>query len=377
LLTFEVLPSASHRASGARLGRVATAHGTFATPAFIPVGTNGTVRAVGPDDLIAVGAEIVLANTYHLHLRPGEEIVAALGGLHRFMGWRGPILTDSGGFQVFSLATRRVVDDEGVTFRSHLDGSRVRLTPESAMAIQGRLGSDIAMPLDECPPYPASPEVIDRAVRRTLAWAARCRVAVRPGQALFGIVQGGVDHALRQRCAAELAALGFDGYAIGGLGVGEPKALLYEHLAALDAVLPRGKPRYLMGLGAPEDLVEGIHHGIDMFDAVFPTRNARHGQLLTPDGPIQIRNAIFRQQTGPIDPSCDCYTCATFSAGYVRHLFAAQELLAFRLATIHNLRFVFRLLEGARSAIASGTYAAWRQAFLERYRARARAGVAR
>lgn len=367
MLIFELLAVPGGDGSRARLGRLCVSHGVVLTPTFMPVGTNASVRALGPDDLAAVGAQIVLANSYHLHLRPGAEVVAALGGLHRFMAWAGPILTDSGGFQVLSLAERRVVDDDGVTFRSHLDGALVRLTPETAMAIQSQLGSDIAMVLDECPPYPAESSVVERAVRRTLAWARRCLRARRQPQALFGIVQGGVDYELRRACAEELAALGFDGYAIGGLGVGEPKELLYDHVAALDAVLPQDRPRYLMGLGGPDDLVEGIDRGVDLFDSALPTRNARHGQLLTWDGPVQVRNAAFRRVAAPIDATCDCYTCATFSLGYVHHLFAAQEPLALRLATIHNLRFLFRLLDEARRAIAAGGFAAWRRAFLARY----------
>jgi queuine tRNA-ribosyltransferase len=337
----------------------------------MPVGTHATVKAVGPDDLEAIGAGIVLANTYHLLLRPGPELIAEFGGLHGFMRWPRPILTDSGGFQVFSLGHLRAVDDAGVRFRSHLDGAEVALTPERVIAVEELLGADIILPLDECPPYPCPPEVARAATERTHRWAERALAArKRPDQALFGIPQGGMDRDLRAASAAFIGALPFDGISIGGLSVGEPKPMMWEMLEAVVPVLPDAKPRHLLGVGSPEDLLEGIARGVDMFDCVLPTRTARTGGLYTPTGRLNIRAARFRAERGPVDPTCDCYTCRTFSAGYLHHLIRAEddgqhgELLYFRLASIHNLRFLIRLVERARAAILAGTFAAFRAAFV-------------
>jgi len=353
--------------AAARAGRLATPHGVVETPAFMPVATYGAVRGAAPDELAALGARILLANTYHLHERPGEEVVAALGGLHGFTGWRGPWLTDSGGYQVTSLADRLRVDEDGVTFASPVDGRMRRLTPESAVAVQNRLGSDLAVVLDECRPRPdpAEPgaELAARAaMERTLRWAERGRRAhARADQALFGIVQGGASRALRRESARATAALGFDGIAHGGLGLGEPPALRAELVAEVHAVLPADAPRYLMGLGRPVDLVDAIAAGVDLFDCVIPTRHARHGVLFTDTGLLRIRNARFRADPEPPDPGCDCPLCARFSRAYLRHLVTAGEALGARLATLHNLRFYLRLLESAREAVAAGRFAALRR----------------
>jgi queuine tRNA-ribosyltransferase len=346
----------------ARAARLSTPHGVIETPAFMPVATYGAVRGVTPAELEAAGAQILLANTYHLHERPGEERVEALGGLHGFTGWRRPWLTDSGGYQVMSLAARMRIDEEGVTFASSLDGRRRRLTPELATRIQERLGADVAMALDECPPADppgreSSPRV-RAATERTLRWAERCRRAhTRPDQALFGIVQGGADEALRRRSAAATAALGFDGYAHGGLGLGEESAQRDDLVAAAHAELPAAAPRYLMGIGRPQDLVASIALGVDLFDCVLPTRHARHGVLFTSQGPLRLRNARFAGDAGPPDPACDCSTCALHSRAYLHHLLRVNEALGARLATLHNLRFYLRLLAAARAAIAAGGFA--------------------
>lgn len=355
----------------ARAGVVATPHGLIPTPVFMPVGTHATVKAVGPDDLETIGTRIVLANTYHLLLRPGPELVEQLGGLHRFMSWPHPILTDSGGFQVFSLGKMRLVTDEGVRFRSHLDGAEVILTPERVMEIEAQLGADIILPLDECPPYPCPPEEARQATLRTHRWAEEAlRSRVRPrDQALFGIVQGGMDVDDRIASAKCIAALPFDGFSIGGLSVGEPKPMMWNMLDALVPYLPGDKPRHLLGVGSPDDLLEGIARGVDMFDCVLPTRTARTGGLYTPTGRHNIRAARFREETGPIDSTCDCYTCRSFSAAYLHHLIRSEEdesrgeLLYYRLASIHNLRFLHRLVEGARAAILEGTFADYRARF--------------
>ncbi|MBA2363017.1 MAG: tRNA guanosine(34) transglycosylase Tgt [Chloroflexia bacterium] len=352
----------------ARAGVLSTPHGEIPTPVFMPVGTRATVKALAPRDLVELDARIVLANTYHLHLRPGAEIVAEAGGLHSFMQWQRPILTDSGGFQVFSLANRRVVTADGVRFRSHIDGSEHLFTPETVMRIQGQLGADIVMAFDECAPYPVEKEYVRSAAERTHAWAERCLAAhQQPDQALFGIVQGGVWPDLRRWSAEHLAALDLPGYAIGGLSVGEEKALMREALEAVMPHLPTGKPRYLMGVGAPEDLLNGIEVGIDMFDCVLPTRNARNGSLLVSDGRLNIRNGQYARDFAPVEAGCDCYTCRTFMRAYLHHLFRTEELLAYTLATIHNLRFLVRLVEGARAAILQNRYAEYKGAFLDRY----------
>jgi queuine tRNA-ribosyltransferase len=348
----------------ARTGRVVTPRGGYRVPAFMPVGTRGAVKGLDSADLDALGAEVVLANTYHLMLRPGADVVAALGGLHRFTGWTGHTLTDSGGFQVHSL--RPKVDDDGVTFASVYDGAATRLTPESAVEVQGLLGADVQMVLDVCATLPAPPEVLRRAVDRTSAWAARARVHFdrvdrRPeGQALFGIVQGGTDRALRVESAERTVALGFDGYGIGGLSVGEPRAEMLEALAVTVPLLPSDRPRYLMGVGDPVGLVEAIALGIDQFDCVAPTRAARHGSMWTSSGRLNLRNAVHTRDDGPIDPSCPCPTCARWSRGYLRHLLTVGEQTAWRLLSIHNLTYVLGLMDEARAAIADGTLDALR-----------------
>ncbi|MGH7402914.1 MAG: tRNA guanosine(34) transglycosylase Tgt [Candidatus Rokuibacteriota bacterium] len=358
----------------ARLGRLRTAHGMVDTPAFMPVATQGSVKSLTPADLIAAGAQIVLANTYHLLLRPGHDLVRELGGLHRFMGWDGPILTDSGGFQVFSLSKLRRIGEEGVEFRSHVDGSLRTLSPESVVAIQHALGVDVLHPLDECLAHPATEAETERSLALTLRWLRRAvaahRAAGAPG-ALFGIVQGGTSHALRRRAVEETCAVGLPGYAIGGLAVGEPKPVLYEIAELVACRLPADRPRYLMGVGKPTDLVEAVARGVDLFDCVMPTRNARNGQAFTPDGPLTIGNARFARDGGPLDAACPCEACRRFSRAYLRHLFGARELLAYRLLTLHNLTFYLGLMLQMREAIASGGFGPFRRRFLERYGAEA------
>ncbi len=365
-VTFEVLATEG----AARRGRLTTPHGVVDTPAFMPVGTRGTVKGLGPDDLRAAGAQMILANTYHLMLRPGAEIVRELGGLHRFMAWDGPILTDSGGFQIFSLSRIRRLSEEGVEFRSPVDGSTHALSPERAIAVQHALGADIIHPLDECLGYPASREATERSLALTLRWARRSQAAHRaagaPG-ALFGIVQGGAWADLRRQAVEETVALGFDGYAIGGLAVGEPKALMYELTAAVAERLPAAQPRYLMGVGRPDDLVEAVARGVDLFDCVLPTRNARNGQCFTADGPLGIKQARYARDPQPLDAACPCYTCRTFSRAYLRHLFVSDELLAYRLLSLHNVHFFLGLMAGLRAAIAAGELAAFQARFFARY----------
>ncbi len=332
----------------------------------MPVGTQATIKALTPAQVAESGAQIVLANTYHLMLRPGAETVAALGGLHRFAGWSGAILTDSGGFQVFSLADLRKIDDDGITFRSHVDGAMHRLTPESAISIQQKLGADIIMCLDECPPLPGEPAAIVAAVNRTIAWARRCRAAHRrPEQALYGIVQGGLDLAIRRRCLAELVDVGFEGYALGGLSVGEPPPEMHAFLHAFASELPADRPRYVMGVGTPRDLVEAVAAGIDQFDCVLPTRNGRKGYAFTSEGTLRMRNARHKASDEPLDPQCDCYCCKGFSRAYLRHLFMAEELLGGTLVSMHNLRYYQRLTGEMRAAIVGGTFDSWRRAFLQ------------
>jgi queuine tRNA-ribosyltransferase len=370
----------THNDAAARRGVMTTPHGAVETPAFMPVATQGAVKAVTQRDLEALGAEILLANTYHLYLRPGAELVARFGGLHHLIGWSRPILTDSGGYQVFSLSDRRTIDEDGVRFRSHLDGSLHLLTPESVADIQAALGSDIAMPLDECLAYPADAETARRSMERTLRWARRARdrqlqirageakgvVATNGGQAQFGIVQGGVFPDLREESARETVAIGFEAYAIGGLSVGEPTDLMYRTTADTTRWLPADRLRYLMGTGTPEDLVESVAAGIDLFDCVLPTRNARNGQLFTSEGRLNIKNARYTDDERPADPECACYTCRHFSRAYLRHLFVAGEIAGKTLNTLHNLHFYLDTLSRIRDAIAFGRFESFRQAFLRR-----------
>ena len=353
--------------SRARLGTLHTPHGAVPTPLFAPVGTQATVKTMTPRSLHELGAGLILANTYHLFLRPGADLVQRMGGLHRFMGWDGPMLTDSGGYQVFSLAHRRKLDADGVTFRSHIDGSAQRFTPESVMDIEQKLGADIAMCLDECPD-PLDRKANEQALVRTHAWAVRCRAAhTRPDQALFGIVQGGIFADLRSDSARTLTALDFPGYAVGGLAVGETKAQMIDTLALTCPLLPEHKPRYLMGVGAPEDILEAVAQGIDMFDCVLPTRVARNGALLTRAGRLNIRNAQHTDSPLPVEPGCTCYTCQHFTRAYLRHLFKAGETLGLHLATFHNLHFMLRLMEDIRAAIAAGEFSAFKRRFLDAY----------
>ena len=350
----------------ARRGTLQLRRGTVETPAFMPVGTYGTVKAMSPAELEALGAEIVLGNTFHLWLRPGLEVVAAHGGLHRFMGWRRPILTDSGGFQVFSLGALRKLSEEGVAFQSPINGDRLFLTPEEAMRIQRVLDSDIAMAFDECTGYPATRDEAAGSMRLSMRWAARSKAAHGDSpNALFGIVQGGMHEDLRDESLAALAAIGFDGYAVGGVSVGEPKEEMARIVAHTGPRLPRAAPRYLMGVGTPEDIVDAVGNGFDMFDCVLPTRNARNGWLFTRFGDVKIKNARHRADTGPLDPECACYTCRHFSRAYLHHLHRANEILGARLNTLHNLHYYQELTAGLRAAIAAGRFAV----FAERFRA--------
>ena len=350
--------------TGARAGRLHTPHGSFDTPMFMPVGTQGTVKTLSPEELHGMGAGVILGNTYHLFLRPGHEIVKKAGGLHRFMNWSGGILTDSGGFQVFSLGALRKISEEGVAFRSHHDGSQQFLSPEKSMEIQMALGSDIAMAFDECTPYPADYEYACRSMRLTTRWAKRCQaVHNREDQALFGIVQGGMYADLRRESAEQLVALDFPGYAIGGLSVGEPKPLMYEVLEQTVPFLPRQKARYLMGVGTPDCLVEGVARGIDMFDCVFPTRVARNGTAITSQGRVVIRNTAYIEDFSPLDPECDCYTCRNYSRAYLRHLIRCDEIFGLRLMSLHNLHYLITLMRQIRESILQGTYPEFRKLF--------------
>jgi queuine tRNA-ribosyltransferase len=375
-MAFEVI--ATDAQTDARAGRLTTAHGEIPTPIFMPVGTQGTVKAMSPQMLRDIGACIILGNTYHLYLRPGHELMRELGGLHRFMAWDRAILTDSGGFQVYSLGDLREITDEGVSFRSHLDGSLHHLSPEKSVAIQQALGSDIMMCFDECAPYPATRDYVTRSMRLSMAWAGRCHAAhrtceqpcaqdrgrlVNPDQQLFGIVQGGMYPDLRAESAQRLLDLGFDGYAIGGLSVGEPKATMFGVLEQTVPHLPLAAPRYLMGVGTPKDLVRGVALGVDLFDCVMPTRNARNGSLFTRQGKIVIKNAQYRRDDRPIEADCTCYTCQHFSRAYLRHLFVAREILASMLNTIHNLHFYLDLMTRIRNAIADNTFGEFKARF--------------
>jgi queuine tRNA-ribosyltransferase len=383
-----------HTAGAARRGEMVTAHGPVQTPAFMPVGTRGAVKGVTPRDLHEAGAEIILGNTYHLWLRPGDRLIARLGGLHRFMGWDGPILTDSGGFQAFSLGARRVITEDGIRFRSHLDGSEHLLTPEGAAEIQAALGPDIAMVLDECLAQPAAESAVRDSTERSARWARRCRdrflalhekepgsctddpagqapvplpTVTNPGQAQFGIVQGGTVPALRTISAERTLAIGFEGYAIGGLSVGEPAETMYATVGHTAPLLPADRPRYLMGVGTPLDIVEAVSRGIDLFDCVMPTRNARNGQLFTSEGRLSIKNARYADDEGPADPACGCYTCRTHSRAYLRHLFVSGEIGAAVLNTVHNLRFYLDTMARVRQAIVFGTLETLRQSLRATY----------
>jgi len=358
--------------SSARAGIIVTGRGKVETPVFMPVGTQATVKTLSPQDLEEVGAQILLANTYHLYLRPGHELVRQLGGLHKFMSWPKPILTDSGGFQVFSLSDLRVVRKEGVVFRSHLDGSEHFISPEIVVEIQRALDSDIVMTLDQCVGYPSDMPLARQAMENTLDWAKRSRqlwerLNPPPSRALFGIVQGSTYDSLRRQCAKALVGMDFDGYAIGGLSVGEPKSATFEMTAVTIGELPPQKPKYLMGVGFPRDIIEAVSQGVDMFDCVMPTRNARNGSVFTSTGKLVVKNVEYAKDERPLDENCDCYTCRTFSRAYLRHLFQAGELLGPRLATLHSLSFFFRMMKEMRGSILEGQFSRWSKAFLEKY----------
>ena len=339
----------------ARIGRIETDHGSFTTPAFLPVGTQGSVKSLTPEELVEIGVEAILGNTYHLYLRPGYETIGRLGGLHTFIHWDRPILTDSGGFQIFSLGSLRKVSEEGVIFQSHLDGSSHFLTPEKVMEIQRTLGSDIAMVLDECVPYPSPYEHVQVSVARTSSWARRClEVRKEKDPALFAIVQGGVHRDLREKSAHTLVEMGFQGYAIGGLSVGEPKSMMLDVLEWTTPLLPENAPRYLMGVGTPEDMIHAVMLGVDFFDCVLPTRNARNGTLFTSSGKMSIKQAQYAEDPRPVDETCGCYTCRHYSRAYLRHLYLSKEILSSRLNTMHNLYYYMGLLAGIRDAIQQG-----------------------
>lgn len=366
-VTYELIKTCKQ--TGARLGRVHTPHGSFETPIFMPVGTLATVKTMSPEELKAMDAGIILSNTYHLWLRPGHEIVKEAGGLHSFMNWDRSILTDSGGFQVFSLSDFRKIEEEGVHFRNHLNGDKLFLSPEKAMEIQNALGSDIMMAFDECPPYPAEYEYMKKSVERTSRWAERCLAAhARPSdQGLFGIVQGGEYEELRRQSARDLVSLDFPGYAIGGLSVGESKEVMNRVLEYTAPLLPTNKPRYLMGVGSPDSLIDGAIRGIDMFDCVLPTRIARNGTCMTSQGRVVIKNAQYARDFGQLDPNCDCYTCKNYSRAYIRHLIKSEETFGIRLTSYHNLYFLLKLMEQVRQAIREDRLGDFREEFFEQY----------
>jgi len=366
-LRYELLKECKQ--SGARLGNLHTPHGIIKTPVFMPVGTQATVKAMTPEELKDIEAEIILSNTYHLYLRPGHKLIEKAGGLHRFMNWDRPILTDSGGFQVFSLGDLRKISEEGVEFRSHIDGSKHFISPEKAIEIENALGPDIIMAFDECAPYPAEHQYVKSSLERTTRWAKRCKDAhaKQDSQGLFGIIQGGMYKDLRIQSAKEITELDFPGYAIGGLSVGEPKNLMYEVLEYTVPEMPKEKPRYLMGVGSPDCLIEGVIRGIDMFDCVLPTRIARNGTAMTSIGKVVIRNAKYHDDFQPLDPNCSCYTCKNYSRAYLRHLFKAQEILSARLVTYHNLFFLIQLMKDIRLAIQEDRLLDFRKSFFETY----------
>lgn len=366
-VTYELIKTCKQ--SGARLGRLHTPHGTIETPTFMPVGTQATVKTMSPEELKQMDAQIILSNTYHLFLRPGHDLVKRAGGLHKFMNWDRPILTDSGGFQVFSLSEIRKITEEGVHFRSHLNGDKLFISPEKAMEIQNALGSDIMMAFDECPPYPAEYQYVKDSLERTTRWAERCLQshANPEKQALFGIVQGGMYEDLRKMSAEHLTSMDFPGYAIGGLSVGEPKHMMYEMLDCTVPLLPGNKPRYLMGVGSPDALIEGSVRGIDMFDCVLPTRIARNGTVMTSNGRLVVRNAQFAEDFGPLDPECNCYTCSNYSRAYIRHLIKADETFGIRLTTYHNLHFLLQLMREVRQAIMEDRLLDFKERFFIKY----------
>lgn len=366
-VTYELIKKDSR--TKARRGRVNTPHGPIETPVFMPVGTAGTVKAMKPEEVRDMGAQIILGNTYHLYLRPGHEVVKAAGGLHKFMNWERAILTDSGGFQVFSLGAMRKISEEGVEFRSHIDGSKHMLSPEKSMEIQNALGSDIMMAFDECAPYPADRDYVKHSLERTTRWLKRCKEYHKntEQQSLFGIMQGGMYKDLRKQSAEEIVELDLPGYAIGGLSVGEPKELMYEVMDDCVDYLPADKPRYLMGVGSPDCLFEGVERGIDMFDCVLPTRIARHGMAMTSLGRVNIKNAKYERDFTPLDPNCDCYTCRNYSKAYLRHLFKCDEILSSMLMTTHNLHFLVNTMAGIRKAIEEDRFLEYKKEFYDSY----------
>ncbi len=366
-LQFELKKTANDNKG--RLGKITTPHGEIQTPIFMPVGTKATVKAMTPEEVDDLGAEIILGNTYHLYLRPGHELIAEAGGLHKFMNWHKPILTDSGGFQVFSLGNLRKIKEEGVEFQSHIDGSKHFISPEKAIEIQNALGSDIMMCFDECPPYPAEYAYVKQSLERTTRWAKRCKDAHKntDKQALFGIMQGGMFEDLRRQSAAELVELDFDGYSIGGLSVGEPKEMMYEVLDYATDLLPKNKPRYLMGVGSPDALIEGVIRGVDMFDCVLPTRTARMGTAMTSQGSISIKQAKYQRDFTTLDPECDCYCCKNYSRAYLRHLYKENEILSARLLSLHNLYFLTHLMADIRKALENDRLLAFRKEFFQKY----------
>ena len=355
--------------TNARYGTLETNYGTYETPMFMPVGTQATVKTLSVEELHDINSGVILSNTYHLWLRPGEDIVAKAGGLHKFMNWNGPILTDCGGFQVFSLAKKKDISEEGVYFNSHIDGKRIFLTPEKSIEIQNKLDSDIAMSFDECPPYPVTYEYMKNSVERTIRWAKRCKDNHKNEmQSLFGIVQGGEFEDLREYSAKETVKLDFDGYSIGGTSVGEDKETMYKMIDYGIKYLPTDKPRYLMGVGEPTDIFEGVERGIDMFDCVLPTRLARHAHAFTLDGKINIKNAKYKEDFTPVDSNCDCYCCKNYTKAYIRHLIVAQETLGQRLLSIHNLRFLIKICENIRESIKEDRFLEYKKEFLDRYK---------
>ena len=366
-LKYELIKTDSR--SKARRGRITTPHGVIETPVFMPVGTAATVKAMRPEQVEELGAQIILSNTYHLYLRPGHEVVKAAGGLHKFMNWKKPILTDSGGFQVFSLGAMRKITEEGVKFQSHIDGSRHMISPEKSIEIQNALGSDIIMAFDECAPYPADRKYVEDSLRRTTRWLARCKEFHKDTdrQALFGIMQGGMYKDLRRESAEGIVEMDLPGYAIGGLSVGEPAELMYDILDDCVDYLPKDKPRYLMGVGSPDYLFEGVERGVDMFDCVLPTRIARHGMAMTSEGRLNIKNARFEKDFTPLDHECDCYTCRNYSRAYLRHLFKSDEMLSAMLMTNHNLHFLTKTMEGMRKAIEEDRFLEYKKEFYDKY----------